>query len=262
MAMAIASPSTSAIWFPVNESQSSSWPPKINFCHTPARAKTARSPHAPKPDAMDIVGLTRSTHARAASRAIPNRPSRSKSLSVPATPTDLWQPVLDLKGKARDSPLTRGLPMFGVDKCPRSPAASGRIRPSSLAELCEPGAWPLPPSVAIRCSASASPRPPAPTPPSLRSGSAPLGVLSICPQQPVLPQWDHAERAFLRLWSKQKRHNPHLSVVPSRFNPLRNAMPPMYWRSFDPNHGQTRVEWNYERPLPSPALQTKLRSRK
>jgi hypothetical protein len=236
------------MWFPLNENISSSWPPKITF---QTGGKSPCSSHT-SPDAMKgIIGHpqnTRSGNTRSASRAIPNRAGRSNSLSVPTTPTSLWRlvPV----PKAQDVMLARGL--VGSEKCPHAPPGSRRIRPSPCVNV-EPDAGL---SKHDRAAPSDAPCPPPILPLTLPICPSPVSIGSVS------PQWGQNERAFLRLWSAEKRNNPHLPLVFSPFNPLRALMPPLYWNSVNTtNEKFPKVEWNYKRPLPS-TLRTNLRSRK
>ncbi|KAJ7895082.1 hypothetical protein B0H13DRAFT_1885697 [Mycena leptocephala] len=147
--------------------------------------------------------------------AIPNRAGRSNSLSVPTTPTSLWRlvPV----PKAQDVMLTRGL--VGSEKCPHAPPGSRRIRPSPCVNV-EPDAGL---SKHDRAAPSDAPCPPPILPLTLPICPSPVSISSVS------PEWGQNERAFLRLWSAEKRNNPHLPLVFSPFNPLRALMPPLYW---------------------------------
>ncbi|KAJ6577523.1 hypothetical protein B0H19DRAFT_562377 [Mycena capillaripes] len=247
--------SASEMWFPVNENVSSSWPPKFTF------QAGVKSSQFSRPSLDDMEGIiashpqsTRSGHTRFATRAIPNRTSRSNSLSVPATPTNLWRKVSVPRGQ--DFLSSRGLVegLVGAEKCPHPPPGLGRIRPSPPIDI--PEAVPSEHDAAAHCN---TPPPPA-LPPTVPSHPS---LLSIRAKQSVLSQRDQKERSFLRLWGAQKHSNPHLPLVFSTFNPLRTLMPPLFWKSISTtNRPFAKVEWNFQKPLLSPALRTRLRSRK
>lgn len=241
------------MWFPMNENVSSSWPPKFTF---QTGIKSPRSPR-PSPDAMEGIIASelqspRSGHVRSATRAIPNRISRSNSLSVPATPTNLWRQVSAPKGQDWTALSSRGL--VGAEKCSHPPPRSGRIRPSPPVDM-EAEANPSKHDATARCS---TPPPPV-LPPTVPSQPS---LLAMHAKQSVSSQWDQNEPSFLRLWGAQK-HNPYLPLVFSPFNPLRTLMPPLFWKSISTtNRPFAKVQWNFQKPLPSPALRTRLRSRK
>ncbi|KAJ7189828.1 hypothetical protein B0H12DRAFT_1246512 [Mycena haematopus] len=231
------------IWFPVNENASSSWPPKITFGD-----KRPRQSFYTSPDAMEGVisqrpESTRSGRTRSATRAIPNRTSRLNSLSiVPATPTNLWREVSDPKGQdptrlPATSPVTlNSEPIRSVNTVLKVDPRSKHKRTSYCGALL-----------------------PQPAPPS---ASHP-GPTTFVPS--ILTQWDQHEDMFLRMWNAQKRKNPYLPLVVSLFDPLRAFMPPLHWKTINAaviNKPSPKVEWNFQRPLPSPALRTKLRTRK
>ncbi|KAJ7039706.1 hypothetical protein C8F04DRAFT_1086336 [Mycena alexandri] len=232
--------SSSNLWFPVqNENVSSSWPPKIDFSGEPPPARDAMegksAPH------LRRVGHTRS---------IPNRASRSNLLSVPATPTNLWQQV---SGDAKHVLLTRELAV--LDKCPHAPFDLSRIRPFASSSM---EAEVVRHSAAACGSADRRPPPPSPTAPLHPNTS-----VSIYFKQPVLNAWEEAKQTSLDLWKAQRRGNPYLPLMVSLFNPLRAVMPPSYWKSVNTTTKPfDKVVWNIKKPLPSPALRTKLRSRK
>jgi len=240
------------IWFPLTGNVSSSSPQKIAL----ADMRTPRSSRV-SPDAMEgIFGpppqSLRSGHTRPATRAIPNRTSRSNSLSsVPATPTSLWRQV---SSDPTGQDLTREL--VGSEKCPHTTLNPERVR--SFPSLYK-----------VPVAASSSRKGPAcyetllPPPALSPINTIPPNVsTSLVPS--VLTQWAQNDRTFLRLWSAEKHKNPYLPRVVSPPNPLRALMPPMYWQSVNTtrNRSLQKVEWNFRRPLPSPALPTKLRSRK
>ncbi|KAJ7183266.1 hypothetical protein C8R46DRAFT_1066423 [Mycena filopes] len=220
------------LWFPVNENVSTSWPPTIDFSGKPS----------PSPDAMEgiIAPHPRVGHTRSTTRSIPNRPSRSNSLRVPTTPTNLWQQTSD----ARHVLMTRSREPASPDKCPYPPIDPSRIRPypstSTEAEVVRPGG--------ARCGDADRPSP------------APV---STCPEQSVLTLWEQAQHKFSESWHAQRKKNPHLPLVVSPFNPLRADMPPSYWKSVNTTTKSfDKIVWNIKRPLPSPAVPTRLRSRK
>lgn len=252
--------SAPAMWFPLNDNVSSSWPPKITFSSprtTSAREKTPRSTQTPSesPDAMEgIIAAhpksTRIAHTRSATRAIPNRASRSNSLTVPATPTNLWRQVPDPKGGPHG--------LVGSD-CLDAPITSGRIRPCPPLMDTESKAAPCP-SRQYGPDARCGVIPPARVPPTKPPHSSlPLSR----PEDSVLTQWGQNQRTFLRLWRTQKRSNPQLPLIVSPLNPLRAFMPPLYWKSIPLQKTPfQKVEWKFTKPLPSPALRPRLRSRK
>ncbi|KAF8207032.1 hypothetical protein K438DRAFT_420429 [Mycena galopus ATCC 62051] len=238
----------SSIWFPMNENVSSSWPPKITFADT----KPPQSSHISRNAMEGIITQhprsTRSGHTRSATRPIPNRTSRSNSLSsVPVTPTSLWREVSDLKG------LDSTRKTVGSEKCPRTVLDPERVRSLSLA----PETGPRSKHKSIACCGVALPSPALPSASGLLSPST-----SFRPSG--LTQWDQHECAFLRPLHAQKHINQYIPLVVSLSNPLRALMPPMYWKSIGTpaNKPFQKVVWNFQRPLPSPALPTKLRSRK
>ncbi|KAJ6553489.1 hypothetical protein DFH09DRAFT_585600 [Mycena vulgaris] len=250
--------SAPTIWFPLNENVSSSWPPKITFGPSrtsSAREKSSRSLHTPSTDAMEgvITSHPRTGHTRSATRPIPNRATRSNSLNVPATPTSLWREISDPKG------FTRGL--VGSGPCPGAPPINlRRIRPSPSLIDIDPKATPCP-SRHDRHDAPCGPRPPLlPLPPPSPPSPSPSSTGS---EHSVLTKWQQNERTFLQLWSAQKRNNPHLPVIVSPLNPLRAFMPPLHWQFINVKRRPfQKTQWNFTKPLPSPALRPKLRSRK
>ncbi|KAJ7760666.1 hypothetical protein DFH07DRAFT_429003 [Mycena maculata] len=252
---------TSTVWFPLNEEASNSqWPPKITFS-SPRRVKSC--PRAASPDSMQGIIVqrpqsSRAGHTRSATRAIPNRSSRSNSLSVPTTPTSLWRHVSDPKP---DALFTRELD--GPDRCTHPPGDSGRIRAIPPSMDMEPKAPPCPKSrhEGEVARGEASPSPPVPLP----GPSYPSTIPSIPtpPEHSVLSRWGLYERKFRELWGVEKAKNPHLPLVISPFNPLRAWMPALYWKSVTMSQAPSlKVEWNFKKPLPSPSLRPKLRSRK
>ncbi|KAJ7746298.1 hypothetical protein B0H16DRAFT_1556925 [Mycena metata] len=234
----------SDLWFPVQkENVSSSWPPKIDFSGEPPPSRDAMEGiSAPHPRRVD--------HIRSPTRSIPNRASRSNSLSVPATPTNLWQQV---SGDAKHVLLTREL--AGLDQCLHVPIDPSRIRPFASAST---EAEDVRHDGAACGSADHRSPPPSPTAPPHPNAS-----VSIYFKQPVLNTWEEAKRAFLDLWTVQRRTNPHLPLIVSLFNPLRAVMPPSYWKSVDTTTKPLdKIVWNIKKPLPSRTLRTKLRSRR
>ncbi|KAJ7036862.1 hypothetical protein C8F04DRAFT_1094622 [Mycena alexandri] len=112
-------------------------------------------------------------------------------------------------------------------------------------------------SAAACGSADRRPPPPSPTAPLHPNTS-----VSIYFKQPVLNAWKRPSTS-LDLWKAQRRGNPYLPLMVSLFNPLRAVMPPSYWKSVNTTTKPfDKVVWNIKKPLPSPALRTKLRSRK
>jgi hypothetical protein len=230
-------------WFPLDENVSRSGPTKIAFTDTQSRPSCL--------DAMEGVTAqrpksARSGHIRSATRVIPNRASRSNSLgSVPATPTNLWRQVSDPKRQD----LTRR--PVGPDKHPHATLNSectGSSPSLNMALEAERNGITC-------CDAGLSE--PALSPASYTHPAS----LNFVPS--VLTQWDHHQRAFSQIWDAQRRNNPYLPLVLSPFNPLRPFMPPMFWKSISTKDRPfPKVEWNFRRPLPSPTLQTKLRTRK
>ncbi|KAJ6468327.1 hypothetical protein C8R45DRAFT_466928 [Mycena sanguinolenta] len=235
----------SDIWFPVNENVSSSWPPKITF----GTQKPSQSLHN-TPDAMEgvISQRPKTARTRSATRAIRNRASRSNSLSsIPSMPTDLWRDVSIPKEDPNRLPASSG-------KCPHATLNPERTRSVDIV----PEAGPRSKHESIPCCG-----------PLLRPVLLPsanhISPGSTKSMPSFLAQWDEHERMFIRLRNAQKRTNPHLPLVVSLFNPLRAFMPPLHWKSINTaelNKPFAKIEWNCQRPLPSPALQTKLRSRK
>ncbi|KAF7375268.1 hypothetical protein MSAN_00413500 [Mycena sanguinolenta] len=230
------------IWFPVDENASSSWPPKITF----SEKKSSQSSHN-APDAMEgvISWRPKIARTRSATRAIPNRISRSTSLSsVPSTPTNLWRDVSSPKGQDPTRlPASSG-------NCPHATLNPERTRSADIV------AGPRSKHESVACCGPLL----QPVLPSASHISP--GPTNAVPS--VLTQWDEHERMFLRLWNAQKRTNPYLPLVVSFFNPLRALMPPLHWKSINTaelNKPFAKIEWNFQRPLPSPALRTKLRSR-
>ncbi|KAJ7470894.1 hypothetical protein FB451DRAFT_1252506 [Mycena latifolia] len=252
--------SAPTIWFPLNENVSSSWPPKITFGSPHATSHRKKSPQSsltPSPNAMEGVitpppQSTRTGHSRSATRAIPNRTSRSNSLSVPATPTSLWRGIPEAKS------FTRGLVS---DACSDAPSTtSGRIRPfPSFIEL-EPKTLYCPSRHAsgdVRCNTRPAPLA-LPPPLAMYPSTSPTGS-----QHSVLTQWSQDERAFRHLCEVQRRKTPRLPLIVSPFNPLRAFMPPLYWNTVAAKMPPLpKVKWNFTKPLPSPALRPKLHSRK
>ncbi|KAF7327714.1 hypothetical protein MKEN_00350900 [Mycena kentingensis (nom. inval.)] len=274
---------------------SGSWPPKFSFCATPTAPPRSKTPRrAAGDDAMSGIlasPLARSsTQTRSTSKPIYNRPSRAKVL-VASTPTNLWRQVPSIETKEKG---TESVAAPLVATCKDAPVGSGRIRSSSLDPAHpppspRPTARPLPlciqPTIVLEEADNytpivprhsiLAPRPSTPEPPEeqdfgpvLSISATPTLLLASPAPASVLYQWNKQEQQFLRLWHGQKQHNPHLPLIPSPLNPLREAMPPFYWRSVVPSisaggaGGGARVGWNIKRPLPSPTLRTKLHSRR
>lgn len=60
-----------------------------------------------------------------------------------------------------------------------------------------------------------------------------------------------------------QRNSHSLPLVVSPLNPLRALMPPQYWKTIsDADLPLPKVQWNFRRPLPSPALRLRFHSRK
>ncbi|KAF7317144.1 hypothetical protein HMN09_00449100 [Mycena chlorophos] len=311
--MAHVAVSASPMWVPHQNDTVASWPPKFSFCPspTPPRSRSSSKMVVDGVSDQPRTTLPPASLARWSSKAIPNRPSRAKSIgaSVPSTPTNLWQPVAKQKGRCETESAKCLLPpseFDGAERCLHPPVDPAKIRSFSNDQLpAEPIVPPPSPRPAARQLPTSQPRseteqdvftplqsrqrdragpprPPTPEPaepqhdsspqslsPVLSITSAPCLLLASPAPPSVLFQWNLQQYAFNQRWCKQKLRNPHLPLVVSPLNPLREAMPPFYWRSVVPAISSTRtstglgarIVWNIKKPLPSPALRTKLRSR-
>ncbi|KAJ7643243.1 hypothetical protein B0H17DRAFT_459924 [Mycena rosella] len=105
-----------------------------------------------------------------------------------------------------------------------------------------------------------APPPPPSLPPSAESILSP-STSSTGAEHSVLTRWSRDNATFLHLWTAQKLKNPHLPLIPSPFSPLRSLMPPLYWKSLNKPPLQ-KFQWNFTKPLPSPALRPRFHSRK
>ncbi|KAK7032763.1 hypothetical protein R3P38DRAFT_3186314 [Favolaschia claudopus] len=234
--------SASDIWFPLNDDAPTAWPPKITFPPTKARKISLASFDAMEGIVEQHSKCGRSSRTGSPTRVIPNRPSRSQSLSsVPMTPPNLWQTVA--KPKDRES-------LGKSEKCLHATPNPARVRPAP-----PPGLVAKVPPSKQRKVARDDPPPYSSATPALRVYTKPPGLMvpSI-----NLPR-EYNERLFLYLWRAQKRNNPCLPLVVSPFHPLRVLMPPLHWKSIDnTNRPFPKVEWNFSRPLLS-SLNTRSR---
>ncbi|KAJ7676276.1 hypothetical protein B0H17DRAFT_127007 [Mycena rosella] len=105
-----------------------------------------------------------------------------------------------------------------------------------------------------------APPPPPSLPPSAESILSPSPP-STGAEYSVSTRWSRDNAPCLHLWTVQKLKNPHLPLIPSPFSPLRSLMPPLYWKSLNKPPLQ-KAQWNFTKPLPSPALPPRFHSRK
>ncbi|KAJ7056711.1 hypothetical protein C8F01DRAFT_1154647 [Mycena amicta] len=259
--MACAAVSASPMWVPAQDGVAASWPPKFSFCPTKTRRTSCSDD-----DAMNGLGAS----PRSAAKAIPNRPSRSRSKSlsfnVPSTPTDLWRPV-QVSPKPKQCFEVDSAPS---ERCTHPPVSSGRIRPFSLDQDVCPPSSPRPAARRLPLH-TPPPRPPTPEPtepdddvsdpgPVLSISAFPTLLLATPAPSSVCSEWVHheQERSFFRQWREQKRQHPRLPLVVSPLNPLRDAMPSWISSSKSSTGIGPRAQWNIKKPLPLPtALRTR-----